>query len=135
MNVGNIVLVVFVVLIIFIIYLGIKVVPQSKVFVVERFGKFTRTLESGLSIIVPFIDRVAFRVDILKNSSSFIDLFVYNLLGQKIRTIRTTVTNPGTAAIIWNGKNDKGIKVASGVYYFQFLYNDFSISKIGLLLK
>ncbi len=83
----------------------------------------------------PFNTSTSFRVDILKNSSSFIDLFVYNLLGQKIRTIRTTVTNPGTAAIIWNGKNDKGIKVASGVYYFQFLYNDFSISKIGLLLK
>ena len=66
MNVGNIVLVVLVILIIFIIYLGIKVVPQSKVFVVERFGKFTRILESGLSIIVPFIDRVAFRVDILE---------------------------------------------------------------------
>ena len=66
MNVGNIVLVVLVILIIFIIYLGIKVVPQSKVFVVERFGKFTRTLESGLSIIVPFVDRVAFRVDILE---------------------------------------------------------------------
>jgi regulator of protease activity HflC (stomatin/prohibitin superfamily) len=66
MNVGNIVLVVLVILIIFIIYLGIKVVPQSKVFVVERFGKFTRTLESGLSIIVPFIDRVAFRIDILE---------------------------------------------------------------------
>ena len=66
MNVGNIVLVVLVILIVFIIYLGIKVVPQSKVFVVERFGKFTRILESGLSIIVPFIDRVAFRVDILE---------------------------------------------------------------------
>lgn len=66
MNLGNIVLVVLVILIIFIIYLGIKVVPQSKVFIVERFGKFTRTLESGLSIIVPFIDRVAFRVDILE---------------------------------------------------------------------
>ena len=66
MNVGNIALVFLVILIIFLIYLGIKVVPQSKVFIVERFGKFTRTLESGLSIIVPFIDRIAFRVDILE---------------------------------------------------------------------
>ena len=40
--------------------------PQSKVFVIERFGKFTRILESGLSLIIPFIDRVAFRVDILE---------------------------------------------------------------------
>ena len=54
------------ILIIYVIYLGIKIVPQSKVFVIERFGKFTRILESGLSIIVPFVDRVAFKVDILE---------------------------------------------------------------------
>ena len=66
MTVGNGVLVFLAILIIYVIYLGIKIVPQSKVFVIERFGKFTRILESGLSIIVPFVDRVAFRVDILE---------------------------------------------------------------------
>ena len=66
MTFGSGVLVFFAILIIYLIYLGIKVVPQSKVFVIERFGKFTRILDSGLSIIVPFIDRVAFRVDILE---------------------------------------------------------------------
>ena len=65
MTIGNGVLVFLSILIIYVIYLGIKIVPQSKVFVIERFGKFTRILESGLSIIVPFIDRVAFKVDIL----------------------------------------------------------------------
>ena len=53
-------------LIIFVLYLGIKVVPQSKVYVIERFGKYTKTLESGLSLIIPFIDRVAHKVDILE---------------------------------------------------------------------
>jgi len=66
MTVANGVLVFLAILIIYVIYLGIKIVPQSKVFVIERFGKFTRILESGLSIIVPFVDRVAFRVDILE---------------------------------------------------------------------
>ena len=54
MTFGNGVLVFLAILIIYVIYLGIKIVPQSKVFVIERFGKFTRILESGLSIIVPF---------------------------------------------------------------------------------
>ena len=66
MTIANGVLVFLAILIIYVIYLGIKIVPQSKVFVIERFGKFTRILESGLSIIVPFVDRVAFRVDILE---------------------------------------------------------------------
>ena len=66
MTFGNGVLVFLAILIIYVIYLGIKIVPQSKVFVIERFGKFTRILESGLSIIIPFVDRVAFKVDILE---------------------------------------------------------------------
>ena len=61
----NLVFIFLVFLLLYIVYLGIKVVPQSKVFIIERFGKFTKSLESGLSIIVPFVDRVAFKVDIL----------------------------------------------------------------------
>jgi len=53
-------------LIIFVLYLGIKIVTQSKVYVIERFGKYTNTLESGLHIIIPFIDSVAHKVDILE---------------------------------------------------------------------
>jgi regulator of protease activity HflC (stomatin/prohibitin superfamily) len=48
------------------IYKGIKVVPQSKVFIVERFGKFTRTLAPGLNFIVPFLDSVAHKISILE---------------------------------------------------------------------
>ena len=51
---------------VFVLFLGIKVVPQSKVFIIERFGKYTKTLDSGLSFIIPFIDNVAFKVDILE---------------------------------------------------------------------
>ena len=46
--------------------LGVKVVPQSKVFVVERFGKYSRTLNAGLSLIIPFLDRIAHKVDVLE---------------------------------------------------------------------
>jgi regulator of protease activity HflC (stomatin/prohibitin superfamily) len=46
--------------------LGIKVVSQSEVYVIERFGKYSRTLPAGLSLIIPFLDRVAHRVSILE---------------------------------------------------------------------
>lgn len=49
-----------------VIYKGIKVVPQSQVFVIERFGKFTQTLSAGLNFIVPFLDQVAHRISILE---------------------------------------------------------------------
>ena len=40
---------------------GIKVVPQQMAWVVERLGKFHAVLNPGLNIIIPFIDRVAYR--------------------------------------------------------------------------
>lgn len=40
---------------------SIKIVPQQNAWVVERFGKYNRTLEPGLNIVVPFMDRVAYR--------------------------------------------------------------------------
>jgi len=53
-------------LVILTIYLGIKIVPQSNVFVIERFGQYTKTLKAGLHLIIPFIDAVAHRVIILE---------------------------------------------------------------------
>jgi regulator of protease activity HflC (stomatin/prohibitin superfamily) len=40
---------------------GVRVVPQQNAWVVERLGRYHATLEPGLNIIVPFIDRVAYR--------------------------------------------------------------------------
>jgi regulator of protease activity HflC (stomatin/prohibitin superfamily) len=50
----------------FILKLGIKIVPQSEVFVIERFGKYSRTLPAGLSLIVPFLERVAHKISVLE---------------------------------------------------------------------
>ena len=52
--------------ILFTLKLGINIVPQSEVYVVERFGRFSRTLHAGLSMIVPYVERVAHRVSILE---------------------------------------------------------------------
>jgi len=40
---------------------GVRIVPQQSAWVVERLGKFHQVLEPGLNIIIPFIDRVAYR--------------------------------------------------------------------------
>ncbi|MBL8517051.1 MAG: SPFH/Band 7/PHB domain protein [Betaproteobacteria bacterium] len=40
---------------------GVRIVPQQNAWVVERLGKFHGTLEPGLNVIVPFIDRVAYK--------------------------------------------------------------------------
>lgn len=49
------------VLAIVIVAKAVKVVPQQNAWVVERFGKYNRTLLPGLNTIIPFVDRVAYR--------------------------------------------------------------------------
>ena len=46
-----------------------KIVPQSQNFVVERFGKYQRTLTAGLNFIIPFLDRVEHKLNILEQQS------------------------------------------------------------------
>ena len=48
------------------IFKGVRVVPQAEVHLVERFGKYRRTLNAGLNLIVPFVDKIRHRVSILE---------------------------------------------------------------------
>ena len=59
---GMVVVTVFVVLVIVTIALGVRIVPQGSKHVVQRLGKFHKTLGPGLNIILPYIDRVAYKV-------------------------------------------------------------------------
>ena len=65
-NLDSIIAVLIVVFALFLIRKGVNIVPQSKEFVVERFGKYTRTLRAGLNLIVPFLDRIAHKISILE---------------------------------------------------------------------
>ena len=54
------------VLAVLVLFAGVKTVPQGYNFTVERFGKYTRTLTPGLNIIVPFIDAVGKRINMME---------------------------------------------------------------------
>lgn len=63
---GNIVLILLALFILFCIMTGVRIVPQSEKFVVERFGRLRAVLGPGINLIVPFLDRVAHKISILE---------------------------------------------------------------------
>jgi regulator of protease activity HflC (stomatin/prohibitin superfamily) len=61
------VLVVLTVFVLLLVISGTKIVPQSKTFVIERFGGFNATWDVGFHFMIPFIDRIAKRVSLKEN--------------------------------------------------------------------
>jgi regulator of protease activity HflC (stomatin/prohibitin superfamily) len=56
------IILVFVILFLLVAFLStFKVVPQRSVYIIERLGKFNRALEAGFHILIPFIDKVAYK--------------------------------------------------------------------------
>jgi regulator of protease activity HflC (stomatin/prohibitin superfamily) len=59
---GMLVVTIFVILIFVTIVLGVRLVPQGSKHVVQRLGKYHKTLGPGLNIIIPYIDKVSYKV-------------------------------------------------------------------------
>ncbi|WP_455209501.1 SPFH domain-containing protein [Kaarinaea lacus] len=54
------------VLAVLLVFMSAKFVPQGREFTVERFGRYTRTLKPGLNIIIPVMDRVGARMNMME---------------------------------------------------------------------
>ncbi|MDC7825736.1 SPFH/Band 7/PHB domain protein [Pseudomonas sp. BLCC-B13] len=66
MGIGGVVFL-FVSLAVAIVFMGFKVVPQGYEWTVERFGRYTNTLKPGLNIIVPVMDRVGRKLNVMES--------------------------------------------------------------------
>ena len=66
MEIGSVMLL-FVGLAVAILFMGFKVVPQGYEWTVERFGRYTNTLKPGLNIIVPVMDRIGRKLNVMES--------------------------------------------------------------------
>ena len=71
-GVGILITLAIIVLIVAVAFIsGIKIVPQAKAYVIERFGAYEKTWETGLHILIPFIERVAKQVSLKEQVADF----------------------------------------------------------------
>lgn len=68
---GAIVAIVVVVFLLVAFFRTIRIIPQAKAGIVERFGRYSRTLTPGLAILVPFVDRLRPLIDLREQVVSF----------------------------------------------------------------
>jgi regulator of protease activity HflC (stomatin/prohibitin superfamily) len=71
MNAGLIVLAVIAILVVFVLFRAVRIVPQARAGLVERLGRYHRTLDAGLALIIPFVDRLRPLVDLREQVVSF----------------------------------------------------------------
>jgi hypothetical protein len=81
----------------------------------------------------PFNPATTIRYSLPKQTLASIT--IYNILGQKVRTVVNEVKNAGTYEAEWNGRSDGGISVASGIYFYRLTTAGSIITKKMLLLK
>ena len=67
--------------------------------------------------------------------ASQVKIQIYNILGQKVRELVDEPQEPGYKMIRWDGKDDSGVEVSSGVYFYRIAAGDFVKGKKMILLK
>ena len=60
------------------------------------------------------------RIDFASAEQGRISLHIFNILGQKVNTLVDDIRPAGTYQVVWDGKNDGGFPVASGIYFYRF---------------
>jgi methionine-rich copper-binding protein CopC len=60
---------------------------------------------------------------------------VYNLLGQNVKTLVNSFQEAGTQSVIWDGTDNDGYQVASGMYFYRIEADDFQATKKMMMLK
>jgi uncharacterized delta-60 repeat protein len=103
--------------------------------IVDEAGSQQKPAEFTLSQNFPNPFNPSTKIEFTLAKSGFVTLQIYDVLGRKVKTLLSENLPSGYKSVIWDGKNDDGKEVASGVYFYQLRAGDYSEPRKMLLLK
>lgn len=74
-------------------------------------------------------------IDYQLPNRSYVELRVFNEIGESIRTLASTIQEAGNKSVAWDGKNDAGVSVSSGIYFYRLVAGNYIKTNKMLLLR
>jgi len=81
------------------------------------------------------LDKSEKRISLKPLSPTSSGVFVYDMLGRKVKTLINQIQDAGYKSIIWNATNDYGKPVSAGIYLYQIRTGEYISTKKMVLLK
>jgi hypothetical protein len=81
----------------------------------------------------PFNPVTRFSYDVPKLAD--VQIAVYNVLGQKVKTLLSCETSPGSYEMEWDGTDGQGVSVPTGIYFIRMSADDFKATQKIMLMK
>jgi hypothetical protein len=101
----------------------------------SRTPNATLPTEFGLEQNMPNPFNPSTQISFALPSAAQVNLTVFNVLGQQVRTLVDDYMPAGYQTVTWDGTDNTGVTVASGVYFYRIAAGEFAATKKMLLLK
>jgi hypothetical protein len=99
----------------------------------EHITGIPKTYELSQNYPNPFNPETMIKYDLPE--PGYVNITVYNILGQKVKTLIDEYQEAGHKSVNWDGKDDGGKEVASGIYFYKIKATGFEKTKKMVLLK
>ncbi len=115
----------------------VSVIPNKNGADLKNTGLIPKTFALKNNFPNPFnpTTTIGFDIPMVPGGKIHVDLSIYNMLGQKVRTLVSDVLTPGSYQITWDGRNENGAIVANGIYFYGIRTEKFTRFKKMILMK
>jgi hypothetical protein len=117
----------------------VKVFPKPPVIIEDEMtgASLPRVFAISQNYPNPFNPQTTICYDIPEREGKdvLVKINIYNVRGQQVKTLVDCVKEPGSYKVQWNGKDKRGDRVSSGIYFYKIKAGDFISTRRMVLLK